>query len=309
MTTADQMFRRNFTVATVLHVALIIGVVLYEGFVRPVRSAIPTAVELVTPADILGDLPQGSGTGRGAYAPPVQQPVAPPPQPAPAPPSESVYTPEERPAPQARPTPAPQPTPNPNDILIPKNTNPAPTPQKPTPTPASRPKPSVATSKATARSSGSTRPAPSAADIRNRFANALQASAGGTPYGDGRAPGGGSGKSSVIGSPDGSPDGVVRGIGKGSPYWWYYQHVHDRMYEAWEQPGEALSGGRDVVAVIQIHVLPDGRVTSAILKHTSGNKLMDESALAAARKVTKLNAPPPGVGSDIDVEFQLERKT
>jgi TonB family protein len=148
----------------------------------------------------------------------------------------------------------------------------------------------------------------SAEEIRNRFAKVLAAAEGGTPYGDGQAAGGGSGKSNRIGSPNGSPDGVVGGVGQGSPFWQYYQHVHDRMYEAWEQPGQVLD--KKLVATVLVRVARDGTITDVTLKSSSGNKLMDESALATARRVQHLEPPPDALVKDstanIMVDFQVE---
>jgi outer membrane biosynthesis protein TonB len=266
MSTIEKRFRRNFVVACIVHAALIGGIVLFEGVINSARSNAPVAVELV-PADILGDLPKGEGQGRGNYAPP-------PPQPAgeaakttvgstePAPPA------DEEPAPKAK-APAP-PVKDPNEIAIPK---------KPTPKDAKKPAASqksatnvvkAASSTKPAARSGSSGTAESAASIRQRFASALTAAEGGTSGGDNRAAGGGTGASKYgrLGSPDGSPDGIAGGIGKGSPFWSYYMHVHDRMYEAWEQPGEAVGFDKKLVATILLRVARDGRIDGVRLQHT-----------------------------------------
>ena len=151
----------------------------------------------------------------------------------------------------------------------------------------------------------------SADAVRQRLASALQAQEGGTPYGDNKPTGGGTGVSQYghLGSPDGAENGVAGGIGKGSPFWWYYQHVHDRLYEAWDQPGEALNWDKRVVTTLSIRVARDGRVVAVILKNASGNKLMDNSVLEAANSVPRLDPLPEGLGgafADILVNFRLE---
>ena len=127
-------------------------------------------------------------------------------------------------------------------------------------------------------------------------------------YGDGKEAGGGKGTSGRIGSPTGSPDGMVGGVGQGSPFWQYYQHVHDQMYEAWEQPGDSLS--QKLVAKVLIRVARDGTIADAALRNSSGNKLMDDSALTAARKVQRLEPPPDalvkGAFAEITIDFQVE---
>ena len=111
------------------------------------------------------------------------------------------------------------------------------------------------------------------------------------------------------GSPDGAADGIAGGVGKGSQFWSYYMHVHDRMYEAWDQPGQATSLDKKLVTTIVLHVARDGRIEGVRLEHPSGNKLMDDSAMTAAHSVPRLDPLPDGLGGDfaeISVNFRLE---
>ena len=75
MSTIEKRFRRNFVVACLVHAALIGGIIFFEGTINRARSNAPIVTELITPADIRGDQPTGSGNGRGQY-------TAPPPEPA-----------------------------------------------------------------------------------------------------------------------------------------------------------------------------------------------------------------------------------
>jgi TonB family protein len=320
MTTIEKRFRRNFILACIVHGTLIVGIVIFEGVISNARSSVPTPVTLITPADILGDLPKGPGVGRGNYAP-----APPPPAPEPAAesgPSEAPLAADEQPAPKAKPAPAPA-VHDPNDILIPKKPV-KPTAKKPVPTDKSTTKitptaptkttATTASTKTTAKSTAkgtSTGKAVSADSIRQHFASALASAEGGSPGGDNRTPGGGTGESKYgrLGSPDGAADGIAGGIGKGSPFWSYYLQVHDRMYEAWEQPGQAVSFDKKLVATILLRVARDGRIDGVRLEHSSGNKLMDDSALTAARNVPRLDPLPEGLGgdtADISVNFRLE---
>lgn len=284
MTSLGQKLRRNFIIAFIVHVTLVGAIVLFEGFISNARSNAPTMVELIVPADILGDLPKGDGYGKGNYAPPVETAMPAPRQPA--------YTPEETPAPA--PKTVPKVADNPSDIKIPT--------KKVAPKPVTKPAQKVVKNTAP--------PAPSASDIQKRLAKALQSSGGGgTVYGDNKPAGGGAGKSKVIGSPDGSPTGVPGGQGAGTPFWWYYQQVHDRMYEAWEQPGDALNWDKRLMATVLLRVARDGRVLDVSLRGSSGNRIMDNSALTAARKVQRLDPLPDGLGGEtanITVNFRLE---
>ena len=336
MNEGNHRFRRNFIACAAVHGALIGALVLGEAFISHNQNGPPSVVELITPADILGDLPKGDGYGRGAYTPLKETAPAEPPQHGSGNnsggPSENVLTPEERPAPPqpAVKTPAPKPAPvEPGEIAIPKKGVPtkktATASAKPTrpATPSSTPKASAVTAKADNAAKTTTKLASaksgtgdgngtgSADAIRQRLASALQAQEGGTPYGDNKPAGGGTGVSKYghLGSPDGAENGVAGGVGKGSPFWWYYQQVHDRLYEGWDQPGEVLNWDKRIVTTLNIRVARDGRVVAVILKNSSGNKLMDDSTLAAANSVPKLDPLPEGLGgefAEILVNFRLE---
>jgi len=293
-------YRRNLVIATILHVAIIASVVLWENFLGGFGRPAEASVSLYTPADILGDMPKGEGYGRGAYKPPAEPAGAN----MVAGPSEHMAASDESTAPT--PTKVAQPKSDPNDIAIQKKTANKKSASETKPTTAKK---SAKTTTVNAKASAATGMAKgsSADDIKNRFARALTAAGDGTPYGDGKKAGGGSGKGR-IGSPNGSPDGVVGGVGQGSANWKYFEHVHDVMYEAWEQPGSALD--RKFIATVQLRVARDGSITDVSLRIPSGNKVMDDSVLSAARKVQRLDPPPDnlvrGATADITVDFQVE---
>jgi TonB family protein len=333
MSEGETLFRRNMVIAVVAHVAVISALVVCESVAERAR-AVPQEVEVVTLGDIQGDLPVGPGKGRGAYtAPREPAPVDHTPNTgdgASPPPSDSSYAPDESPAPEPAPAPvrsasSPETVHSPGDVYVPHKGTKPPKPaaaaaaatqgKKPQTKPVSAsPTKLAATSSATAGRTGTkpggTGTGRSASEIRNLFASALKGSGsgGGTQYGDGKTAGGGTGRSSVIGSPDGTKDGVPGGIGKGTPFAWYYQHVHDRMYESWEQPGQALRD-KHLMTIVMLRVSRDGRIMEAWIKDPSGNKLMDDSALTAAKKVQQLDPLPDGLGgesAEISVNFQLE---
>ncbi len=294
MNASAKRYRRNFIIALLLHGGVIVGIVAWEQFFSDVSFARPSS-EIIE-ADILGELPAGTGTGRGLYKAP--EPAGPAPA-VPTPPAQNlaedeVATPEQKSVAQSKA--------DPNEIAIPKKS----TTKKPTV--ASTGKKSVTNTTAKASATTGAGKGSSAEDIKNRFAKALGSSAGGTPYGDGKAAGGGTGKSGKIGSPSGTADGVVGGIGQGTPNWQYYQHVHDALYEAWDQPGTALD--KRLMTTVALRIARDGSVTEATVKVGSGNKLMDDSVLAAVRKVPRLEPPPDtlvrGAYAIIAVNFQVE---
>lgn len=300
MSAGQKRFRRNFVIATIFHVAIIGCVVLSENFLGGFGRPALASVALYTPADILGDMPKGEGYGRGAYKPPAEPSGAN----VIAGPSEHMAASDESTAPT--PTKAALPKSDPNDIAIPKK---GATKKPATETKATTAKKSATTTTANtkAKTTTGTAKGSSADDIKNRFAKALTAAEDGTPYGDGKKAGGGSGKGR-IGSPNGSPDGVVGGVGQGSPNWRYFEHVHDVMYEAWGDTGAALD--KKLMATVELRVAKDGTITDVSLRIPSGSKAMDDSVLSAARKVQRLDPPPDslvrGEAAKITVDFQVE---
>ncbi|MGA2140423.1 MAG: TonB family protein [Verrucomicrobiia bacterium] len=316
MSALEKRFRRNFVLACVVHAALIGGIVLFEGVINNARSNAPTPVELITPADILGDLPKGEGQGRGNYAPPLPETPSEPvttsagPTAPPAAPEEPIAPKVKAPPPESK---------SPDEVAIPKK----PTTKEVKKTTDAPVKKAVTSAKSTTNTvkavastksaikSGASGTAESATSIRQRFASALASAEGGTPGGNNRAAGGGTGESKYgrLGSPDGSADGIAGGIGKGSPFWSYYMQIHDRMYEAWEQPGQAVGFDKKLVATVLLRIARNGRIEGVRLQHSSGNKLMDDSAVTAANSVPRLDPLPEGLGGDfaeISVNFRLE---
>ena len=301
MNAPDNRYRRNFVIALTLHVGVIGGLIGFERFLSDVNFARPSG-EIIQ-ADLLGELPAGAGTGRGLYKAPE------PPGPAlvaPAAPAQNLAG-DEGPAPEPKavaPTKA-----APDEITIPrKNAGKKPVAEaKPTAVAGSGKKPGTSPSP-TAKAATGTGHGSSAEEIRNRFAKALGNSAGGTPYGDGKAAGGGTSKSGKIGSPNGLAEGEVGGIGQGTPYARYLQHIHDVLYEAWDQPGSALD--KRLITTVALRIARDGSVTDATVRIGSGNKMMDESVLAAVRKVPRLDPPPAalvrGEFAVIPVNFSVE---
>lgn len=311
MSATDKRYRRNFIIALAIHAGMIAGLIGWEYFLSDVSFARPSS-EIIE-ADILGELPAGTGTGRGEYKAP-EPPGNPPAAAAAAAAPEQNLAGDEAAAPEPKTVALPKA--DPNEIAIPKKT----TPKKPvveskaTATVAGKkpgattPTTPVKNAKASAGTSTGTGKGSSAEDIKNRFAKALGSSANGTPYGDGKPAGGGTGKGGKIGSPNGTADGVVGGIGQGTPNWQYYQHVHDVLYEAWEQPGTALD--KRLITTVALRIARDGSVTEATVKIGSGNKLMDDSVLAAVHKVPRLDPPPDalvhGAFAVIAVNFSVE---
>ncbi len=85
--------------------------------------------------------------------------------------------------------------------------------------------------------------------------------------------------------------------------------LHDRFYARWDEPTglereEAIS-----TVLLEIQISRDGRITSARLAKSSGNLVMDDSVMAAARRVLQVDPLPQGLGDrsgyKVNIEFQL----
>jgi TonB family protein len=303
MNTDAKQFSQHVLLVAGVHAALIVALIFFEGF--KIKRPVPITVDLMSLGELLGELPQGEGKGLGT-APKnlmasAQPPVATEPTLAPAPP------------------PISKPSVGKEDVLIPQKT------QKTAQT--SQKKPTVSTNvvsktaprtTSTAKSSprtgtSSTTSAPSAEQIRAQLARAMGTGSGGADSGTGGAVGygrdasfgGGSGEGR-LGKPTGTPWGTLDGVGPGSPFASYYKHVHDEMYEAWEQPKQLT--GQGLMATVVLRVARNGQILNAEMRVPSGNRDLDESALAAVRRVQKLRPLPDGLGdahADIVVNFKL----
>lgn len=85
----------------------------------------------------------------------------------------------------------------------------------------------------------------------------------------------------------------------------YHQHIRDRMYAAWDQPGQ-LRNLPGLNTVVMITVEPDGRISGRRQTRSSGNALMDDSVMQAVRSVSALRPLPAGHGRPMDVEITFE---
>jgi TonB family protein len=64
------------------------------------------------------------------------------------------------------------------------------------------------------------------------------------------------------------------------------------------------------VATVRIRIEKDGKVSSVEIVKSSNNPVMDESVLAAAKRVTQIDPLPAGLGSGgaytVNINFELE---
>lgn len=85
----------------------------------------------------------------------------------------------------------------------------------------------------------------------------------------------------------------------------YFDHVHEKMYAAWQQPAQ-LKNLPGLRTTITISVTPQGRIVGRRKIASSGNALMDESVMDAVNKVSQLKPLPAGIRSDRDIDVHFE---
>jgi len=76
----------------------------------------------------------------------------------------------------------------------------------------------------------------------------------------------------------------------------YYDQVERRVRENWIPPRTLEPGGGDVMTVVSIALLPDGRVLESFIEESSGDPLFDQSVMRALLKASPLPPPPLGGG-------------
>ena len=110
----------------------------------------------------------------------------------------------------------------------------------------------------------------------------------------GKHPGNGEGNGNGPGKEGGSKDQIN----------WYLAMIQDRFYSRWQRPvlGEQLS------TVVKIRIQKDGHISAVSLEKSSGNAIMDESAMTAAKSVPQIDPLPAAIQDsfyDVPIEFKL----
>ena len=76
---------------------------------------------------------------------------------------------------------------------------------------------------------------------------------------------------------------------------WYASMLHERFYARWEQPTSVFASAQRYVATLRLRIERDGRISDYRLVRSSGLVPMDESVLAAAARVGRVDPPPAGL--------------
>jgi TonB family protein len=84
--------------------------------------------------------------------------------------------------------------------------------------------------------------------------------------------------------------------------------IHDRFYSRWDRPTSVVRSEEQLVAVVKIRIEKDGRISKVDLVKSSGNVVMDDSVLQAAKAVTQIDPLPAAIHDsvyDVPIEFKL----
>ena len=94
-----------------------------------------------------------------------------------------------------------------------------------------------------------------------------------------------------------------------SQYGWYHDLIHDRFFGLWDQP-TSIVGSAKFRTTLRITIAADGRISNFSVLRSSGNVVMDESVMAAARRVGRIDAPPSallkGGAYTVNINFELD---
>ncbi len=309
-------FWRNVTLIGLAHVAVIYGLIRWNRESKPANAqsivwmnggggggdgaATPTAtpkpVEVASPSpELTPTPPEESEEDRSVLAAArsdIQLPAPTPtatPTPRPKPSSTPLVkgTPKPTPKPVPKPTPKPKPKPSPKKLILARAS------PKPSPTLKPTPEESVEDNEQAAHEAEKEQIAKAALDkvkpetIKNPTV---------APEGRGRGTSAGAGGHAAGGSGE-------------SQFGWYGSMLHDRFYSEWIQPTSSLEAGAKASALVKIRIEKDGRVSSFEIVKGSGNAMVDESVTAIAKRVTRVDPLPAGLGDgkhyDVKVNFEL----
>ncbi|MCX6976607.1 MAG: TonB family protein, partial [Verrucomicrobia bacterium] len=79
----------------------------------------------------------------------------------------------------------------------------------------------------------------------------------------------------------------------------------------WEQPTSIVRTGADFITTLKIRIAKDGTISHPEIVNSSGNPLMDQSVLDAARKLQQIDPLPAGLSEgdffEIKINFKLDQ--
>lgn len=305
-------FRRNLLLVGLVHV-IALGTVFLAGKLQAKR-AVPQLMWL--DGDALAATGDNADENRESASREQESAREPAPIEVPAP-HEAPSPPVERPVPSE--IVLPRTTPEPTPVRV----TPKPIPVKPATPKPTTPKQETPRAKATPRTTPKTTPRNTPKPSPQKTASPKPesspiAKAKATPSESKSAGNGAASLASAAKAGTGSNAGTGKGPGKmgggagtgTNEFAWYYEMLDDRFTSRWEQPLSIVRSAQQFVTMLTIRINKDGTIVSREIANSSGNTVMDESVLAAARKILVVDPLPAGLGGqtfDVNINFTLDQ--
>jgi TonB family protein len=86
--------------------------------------------------------------------------------------------------------------------------------------------------------------------------------------------------------------------------------LRERFTNRWNQPMSVVRTDRDLITTVKIRISKDGTISSRELVNSSGNSVVDDSVMEAARKVLAVDPLPAGLGGEfyeVKIDFKLDQ--
>jgi TonB family protein len=285
----DRSFWRNLGIVGLVHVAFVLGLIRWgNGASRPVNAK---ANVVWMEGGPIAESPAALLASESTPAPDV--PTTPSPDPEP-----DEETPEPSPFDATGDMPLPTPTETPS-------TTPVATPQA-TPSPSTTPKPKrrpkrepEETPKRVAKKKEAEKALPK--PRRSAVAKA-------SPPTAAKKPSESEAQKEAATSGNGGSGEHGSGAGGASQFSWYASMLHDRFFSEWVQPKTTDMSGAKMSALVKIRIEKDGRISGFTIIRSSGNVVVDESIAAVAKRVTRVDPLPSGLGNsyhEVNINFEL----
>jgi TonB family protein len=84
--------------------------------------------------------------------------------------------------------------------------------------------------------------------------------------------------------------------------------IHDRFHSRWIQPASVIQRDQKFVTTVKVRIEKDGRISNVTLARSSGNSVMDDSVLTAAKSVAQIDPLPASITTvpyEININFEL----
>ena len=75
----------------------------------------------------------------------------------------------------------------------------------------------------------------------------------------------------------------------------YYNKVEQRVRRNWIPPQSLERSKENVMTIVAITLLPDGRLLKSVIEQTSGDPIFDQSVMRAILKSNPFSPPPIGL--------------